>query len=442
MNGTVKFTTSGSTGQPKVIEKTAASLQADARMLATAFREIFDAKPVFAASIGTQHMYGKLWLETLAPLLGLPVHPEQIIGWESFLEVQAQYPAIIFVTTPSFLAELAAHPHLIPAQHNIRAIITSGSLLRPEVSSAIHTLFHLSPIEVYGSTETGSVAWRQQLNGEQWQVFDGVSVATDPSGGLAVTSPFCVTTPYVLRDGVTFTDDTRRTFQYHGRLDRRVKILEEMVSLDRIETVLAGHEAVERCHAVASDGAVARIWMLAEPSAAGRTLLLEQGYQAFCRRLREHLAAHLPAQMVPRKLRIVSRLPYNAQGKLPRADVLPFFASPRHEPAVDQWSVQGETLEAVFAYPADAVFFQGHFPQAPILPGVAQLFTVREMIRRAFGVKADGSVKRLKFQQPILPKQRVSATVTRTAPGVFSFSLRTERGPCASGVMTARPEEV
>lgn len=441
MERSVKFQTSGSTGTPKVIEKTIASLEADAQMLEMTFAEIFKNLPTFVASIGSQHMYGKLWLETLVPRLGAPRHTEQVTSWETFLEVQQRYPAIVFVTTPSFLAELIAHPQMIPSEHHIQAIITSGSLLRPEVSMAVYELLGVSPIEIYGSTETGSVAWRQQINGETWRVFDGVSLEMDASGGLAVRSTFCVSLPYVLKDAVTFLDETRRTFHYHGRLDRQVKILEHMVSLDLVERKLAAYEGIDYCHAVASREGVARIWLLMVPSATGREVVRMQGYQAFARAVRQFASQILPTYAVPRKFRCVAQLPYNAQGKLPQKDVFPLFDVARQAPVVQRWevaSVDGmpQQLTTEFAYPADAVYFQGHFPGAPILPGVAQLFTVREMIARAFGCRVDGSIKRLKFQQPILPTQWVTLFVKRKDSSTFEFALTSERGACASGLLT------
>ena len=93
-----------------------------------------------------------------------------------------------------------------------------------------------------------------------------------------------------------------------------------------------------------------------------------------------------------------------------------------------------------FAYPHDVIFFQGHFPNAPILPGVAQLFTVRHFIQQAFNVQVDGAIKRLKFQQPILPKQEVCLTVKRKTPTSFDFTLQTAQGPCASGILSVREE--
>lgn len=437
LDNVIEFKTSGSTGTPKVIQKTLASLSLDAHLLARTFHDIFKDHPTFVASIQTQHMYGQLWLETLQPLTGCPRHPAQIDGWESFLKCQTLYPSIIFVTTPSFLAELIAQP-FTPAA-NIVAIITSGSLLRPELSAAVKERFGVSPIEIYGSTETGSIAWRQQSKGEAWELFDEVLACSTDEGTLSVTSPFCVSTPFTVQDIVTFTDESH--FLLHGRKDRHVKILEHLVALADIETVACQHPYVEQACALASPADVARIWIMIVPSEAGRDYLVTHGYQAMIRELRHAFGSVLPTYAVPRRFRFVRALPYTAQGKLPVSVLLPAFMTERQEPVVFSWSLQQQQLTAVFAYPHDACFFQGHFPNAPILPGVAQLFTVRSFIQKAFGVLADGSIKRLKFQQPILPGQRITLTLLRKTETAFDFTLTSERGPCASGMLTVREEQ-
>lgn len=438
MDKVVEFQTSGSTGTPKVIQKTLASLSLDAQMLAKTFHAIFEKRPTFVASIQSQHMYGKLWLETLQPLTGCSRHPEQIDGWETLLKCQALYSSIIFVTTPSFLAELIAQRHAFTPMHNIAAIITSGSFLRPELSAAVKEHFGVSPIEIYGSTETGSIAWRQQARSDTWEVFEGVHTAVTTDGGLAVSSPFCVTTPFVVQDAVTFTDDSH--FILHGRKDRHVKILEHLVALSEVEDVACQHPYVEHACALASPTDVTRIWIMIVPSSEGRDVLATQGYQSMIRELRHAFGERLPAYAVPRRFRFVRALPYTAQGKLPVSVLLPAFMTERQEPVVFSWELHQDQLTATFAYPQDVCFFQGHFPGAPILPGVAQLFTVRSFIRQAFGVFVDGDIKRLKFQQPILPGQRITATIQRKQETAFNFALTSDLGPCASGTLMVREE--
>ena len=55
------------------------------------------------------------------------------------------------------------------ARTQVRAIFSSGGPLLPESSQQAHALLGQSPTEVYGSSETGGVAWRQRArDGDAW----------------------------------------------------------------------------------------------------------------------------------------------------------------------------------------------------------------------------------------------------------------------------------
>lgn len=58
--------------------------------------------------------------------------------------------------------------------------------------------------------------------------------------------------------------------------------------------------------------------------------------------------------------------------------------------------------------PATLIYFQGHFPDFPLLPGIAQVHWVMEFVR-SLGI--DGcvsSIERLKFVRPIRPESKLS----------------------------------
>ena len=424
---------------PKAVRRKRVSLAADAAMLAAMFRDTFvtDSVPVFLSTVSAEHLYGTLWADLLPRVLGAECHADQVNSWESLLDAQRRYAAVVFVTTPSFLAELVARRESFVPIRNLRAVVTSGSLLRPEVSRAAEELFGVCPLEIYGSTETGSVAWRRQCDGEAWTLFEGVYAEVTPEGFLQVDSPFAVERPFVLHDAVRFYGDASDRFVLHGRADRQVKILEHRVVLPDIENFFRKHSAVADCAAVASEEAVPRLWLTVVPSEAGRAVLFQEGYGGLTRALRAYATASLPGYCIPRRIRFVRALPYTDRGKLPRSVLLEAFAVRRQPPVTECFEVRGETLHAEFFFPSDAIFFSGHFPGFPILPGVAQLFTVRAMVAEAFGCAPDGSIRRLKFQQPISPCQRVALDVERVSPGGFDFWLSSDGEPCASGRLLA-----
>lgn len=76
-------------------------------------------------------------------------------------------------------------------------------------------------------------------------------------------------------------------------------------------------------------------------------------------------------------------------------------------------SEDGERILAEFTPRADFPPFSGHFPGNPILPGIAQIALITEIVNRAdaSGYGLD-TVKRVKFLAPALPEKQLSAEVT------------------------------
>lgn len=94
-------------------------------------------------------------------------------------------------------------------------------------------------------------------------------------------------------------------------------------------------------------------------------------------------------------------------------------------------------------------FFQGHFPGAPIMPGVLQVAAMcqlSEALTRARGVSGGvlclAALKRVKFRRPVVPGDllRVESTLTGSAEDSWTFDAKVlVRGEAASsGTVTLR----
>jgi 3-hydroxyacyl-[acyl-carrier-protein] dehydratase len=87
----------------------------------------------------------------------------------------------------------------------------------------------------------------------------------------------------------------------------------------------------------------------------------------------------------------------------------------------------------------DSPWFNGHFPADPILPGMAQLGFVLDIISRSRNQKLTISdAHRIRFKQIIRPNDRLSviATPLREVAGSYSFRILVKGEPVCSGVMT------
>ena len=86
----------------------------------------------------------------------------------------------------------------------------------------------------------------------------------------------------------------------------------------------------------------------------------------------------------------------------------------------------------------DAVWFDGHFPGAPVLPGVAQVALVVDMLNRALEAPHRAvRVSRVRFKQPIRPGDVIGVRLERkgTAAGSWGLHLSVEAVPVCTGIL-------
>lgn len=432
--GEVRFGTSGSTGDSKPIVRSEEQLMQDASLLVRAFPEVWGPAPVVVASIRPEHMYGALWRVRAPKIAGSTVDPSVVFSVEELVAAKARYGSFLFVTTPSFLEKALLHSDFPSLRGAFAAVITSGAPLRRETALAVHGATGVCPLEIYGSTETGTVAWRRRVDGDEATLVDGVDAKRLEDGRLEVSSPYAMTCPFVMNDIVEFT--APRRFLLLGRADRKVKILEKYVSLSAVERVFSAHPYVDRVRVETYGDGVPRIGALIVLSRDGAAELARGTSAALCRRLRDDLRADTGDGAFPRRIRFVREFPVNEQGKTTVASVRDTLAEWCREPAVLGWRPSSDRLEAKLVFPPDCECFQGHFPGYPVLPGVAQLYFLRHFAKQAFRDFPDvATFKRLKFQKLVLPSREIDFVVTRTGEGEFDFSFAGATGPCSSGLV-------
>lgn len=83
----------------------------------------------------------------------------------------------------------------------------------------------------------------------------------------------------------------------------------------------------------------------------------------------------------------------------------------------------------------NVAYFEGHFPETPILAGVVQLDWAVELAAEAFDLssKLVKEVQVLKFQNVIRPNSTVTLELTLSQTNKFSFKYVSEHGVHASG---------
>ena len=70
--------------------------------------------------------------------------------------------------------------------------------------------------------------------------------------------------------------------------------------------------------------------------------------------------------------------------------------------------MDGPELLCVLCVPVDSIYFKGHFPGKPILPGVTQIDWVVALSQPLLAFDEIKSLERVKFMRPIRPDKEIS----------------------------------
>ena len=317
-NTKVTLFTSGSTAEASAIEKSLENLATEIAVL----KELFGqetAKGEYYATVSHQHIYGLLFRVLLPLSIGQPFtcfaleYPDQI--------VRAASEQRVLISSPAHLKRLECKE-----TPGYKAIFSSGGPLPYVAAQTCERLLKSLPFEIFGSSETGGIGWRQQKSTDTpWRPLSGVNVAVNKDHRMQVKSPFIDNESwYTTSDRIQLLDNG--TFHLQGRCDRIIKISEKRISLEDIEYCLRELEPVEDVVAlpIERNGRI-EVCAVIRLSASGRSTLAEQGKLAMTRAMRHTLAGKIEPVGVPRRFRFVEGIPVNSQGKLVLATLVELF---------------------------------------------------------------------------------------------------------------------
>ncbi|RKH05723.1 AMP-binding protein [Corallococcus carmarthensis] len=423
--------TSGSSGEPTAIPKRLSQLSSEVATLGRLFDADSGDVPVLA-TVSHQHIYGLLF-RVLWPLTsGRPFDAHALPYPEDILAALQSGPGLL-VASPAHLKRLPSTLDWASVRGNLRGLFSSGGPLTPEALQACRDLLGRAPVEVYGSSETGGVAWRRRDTDDSasWRTMPGVEVRADEDA-LRVRSP------HLPAGGWFTTEDRARAvpggFELLGRRDRLLKLEEKRVSLSAMErTLVAGGLLREARVLPLTEGHRVILAVVGVPDADGWRLQESGGRRSLSQALREKLAPHFESSALPRRFRYLEAMPVNSQGKSTEAALAALFDPKR--PPFRVLERSGERVLLEVEVPANSPYFDGHFPGSPILPGVVQLEWSLLLGREHFALPPDFlRLETLKFQQVISPGTQLTLELTwAKESGKLGFKLTSAKGSHASG---------
>lgn len=335
---------SGTTGYPKIAQRSGPSLDAVARNVVHSVG--LDEKDRVLGVVPACHSYGVECVVVGPVYAGSCVYLCQTLDIPLVMDQLAHRGITVFPGVPTIFEALSAACDTPLQFDHLRCAFSAGAILPREVFEAFHGNFGVRIGQLFGMTEVGAVTFNDPQSADHDPAsvglpMEGVRILVvdpdsqridsplppDVEGEVAISAPSMLTgylreddatceAPPAMRDGYFLTGDLGR-LDLRGRLTitGRLKLVVDVgglkVNLLEVEQVLRGHESVDDCVVtpVSVSPTVLRLKALVIPRSGSGPSLDE---------LRSYLRARLSAYKIPRTFELCDSLPRSPTGKVLR----------------------------------------------------------------------------------------------------------------------------
>lgn len=433
---TVVIFTSGATGQPKPIIKRLIQLQNEIAVLEVLWGKQLGGSEI-VSTVSHQHIYGLLF-RVLWPLsAGRCFHSPIYLNPEILVNNIKDYPAC-WVASPAHLKRLDGDSPW-DGIGKMSAIFSSGGAMPAASKQQIKSSSGQQPIEIYGSSETGGIGWRQQ--DEAWTLFPDMELK-ESDKRWQLRSPYIFDADYYdLDDLLTLLPDGR--FKLLGRTDRIVKIEEKRLSLTELEQHLIANPLISEAHTLVISNNRDVIAAVVALSNAGLAYQADKGRNSLIKCLRANLEQWFETVLLPKKWLFVNTLPLTAQGKIDQGLLAGLLEADRRKlPQAIGLIRETGHIQLTVKVPQvhELTYFPDHFPGTPILPGVVQLAWAEHFGKLCFGFACPTQtftrLEVVKFVRIICPGDELTLTlIWKAESGELCFNFSSGLQAYSSGRM-------
>lgn len=427
------LSTSGSSkDKGDIIPKTARQMICEAQTLCETLGA--NANDIFIASATHQHLYGlthKIFLPFIAKATILDndlKFPELILEYcakscESSDSRNDSPKKLILITSPTLLKYLSKQPNLRPLS-KLKAIISAGAKLDSAIRAHFREVINLDIFEVYGSTESGVVAFNAHFS-DKLVPFRGVNLRVDSDSRLIIRSAWSVN---ALMSGDFISNDSAKiengALILQGRMDRIVKFFERRVSLDSLEAQIRALAIIEDCFVgvIAGQNHAHCIITL---SASGKELFLQNGKKGIVEAIKTLKIKEI------RHFHIRAKLPHNNQGKITKKDFVA-CVSEKIVPRFEIIRAESDLLNARSYADEGSFYFDGHFANFPLVPGFVEVSFVIELAKKHLNLGENFNIESVKFISFLRPFSAVEVQIERKNNKIY-FQILSDKKECANG---------
>ncbi len=413
----INILTSGSSGEPKCIIKSLENLIKEARDINKAFG--FSNKDTLTVTSSTtcSHMFG-LTFGFMLPLCTKHAIYSEIIEYPDIYNIENS----LFVSTPSFLDTVMKNNLVLKG---VNYIVSAGAKLKDETFNYLERFYKV--IDIYGSTETGVIAYRTTSGEKELTLFENVKIFPKKNSVI-------VNTAYSFNREVEISDK----IELHGnkiilknRTDRLLKIQEKRISAEDMEHSLNKNDFVTENYCFKNEDKIACLCALTD---CGRNFLLENGISELTKKLKTYLKQQY--EIIPQRWKFTDELPKTKAGKINKEFIQHLFNINLSFPVILERIPEAESITYKLFFHKNCSFYSGHFPNFPITPGVVQLYLASFLGENYFHENlSGGQIRKIKFSNIIHAGEVINLKLTRKKSSV-SFEYFSEDQTLSSGIFS------
>jgi len=104
--------------------------------------------------------------------------------------------------------------------------------------------------------------------------------------------------------------------------------------------------------------------------------------------------------------------------------------------------MDGDAVVFTVVVPEDCPFFEGHFPERPVLPAIGQLAMLTALVRRVSGSSVSLSgIDGFRLSRQVLPGDRINIRLgSQSASNTVVFEIRCDGAPVSRGTVRVAAE--
>lgn len=401
----IYFYTSGTTSDSKCIKKSLENLFNESDDLNCEFN--FKKDSEFIATTALNHLFG------ITFYFMLPFNKGYIINTDSInfaQDIKQKDHSVVLVSTPSFLKQLKKYSY--KPDFSLDYIICAGSKLDDDVFSYCSTLVKNSVIDIYGSTETGVIAYRTTFDTKELKLFSGIKILKTLSDYTEIKSNYSFLKIEKLEDRIEKVSDG--CIKLLGRIGNIVKIQEKRVSLDELKLELEKNEFIKQNYCFKFEDKIACLAVL---NRDGLNYFKKEGIVSLTKLLKKSLTDKF--EIIPQRWKFINSMPETKTGKIDKKRIQEIFNLNLSLPLILDESRDEESIIYKLYFYRNCNFFKGHFKDFPIVPGVCQLFFAILFSKWAFNINFEGGqLKKIKFSNVIKPDREIDLLLAKTKNGI------------------------